>query len=96
MQDRLSGTRIDSWGGPRHAHPAQWDLAASLRGLLAIGYALAGIICCILIVTIPYGLASFRIADFALWPFGPQLVKRTDAGVPSTIGNIIWIIFAGW
>ena len=63
---------------------------------LAIGYALAGIICCILIVTIPFGLASFRIANFALWPFGRQLVKRADSGVPSTIGNIIWIIFAGW
>ena len=63
---------------------------------LALGYALAGIICCILIVTIPFGLASFRMADFALWPFGRQLVKRTDAGVASTIGNIIWIVVAGW
>ena len=33
---------------------------------LAIGYALAGIVCCILIVTIPFGLASFRMAEFAL------------------------------
>jgi len=63
---------------------------------LALGYALAGIICCILIVTIPFGLASFRMADFALWPFGRQLVKRTDAGVASIIGNIIWIVVAGW
>ena len=63
---------------------------------LAIGYVLAGIVCCILIVTIPFGLASFRIADFSLWPFGRQLVKRSDAGVASIIGNIIWIIFAGW
>lgn len=63
---------------------------------LAVGYALAGIICCILIVTIPFGLASFRMADFALWPFGRQLVKRTDASVASTIGNIIWIVVAGW
>jgi uncharacterized membrane protein YccF (DUF307 family) len=63
---------------------------------LAIGYALAGIVCCILIVTIPFGLASFRMAEFALWPFGRQLVKRADAGVASTIGNIIWIIVAGW
>ena len=63
---------------------------------LAIGYALAGIICCILIVTIPFGLASFRIAEFALWPFGRQLVKRPDAGAASTIGNIIWIVVAGW
>ena len=47
---------------------------------LAIGYALAGVICCILIVTIPFGLASFRIADFTLWPFGRRLVRRADAG----------------
>jgi uncharacterized membrane protein YccF (DUF307 family) len=63
---------------------------------LAIGYALAGIVCCILIVTIPFGLASFRMAEFALWPFGRQLVKRADSGVASTIGNIIWIVVAGW
>ena len=63
---------------------------------LALGYALAGIICCILIVTIPFGLAAFRIADFSLWPLGRQLVKRSDAGVASIIGNIIWVIFAGW
>jgi uncharacterized membrane protein YccF (DUF307 family) len=63
---------------------------------LAIGYVLAGVVCCLLIVTIPFGLASFRIADFALWPFGRQLVRREDAKAPSTIGNVIWIIFAGW
>jgi uncharacterized membrane protein YccF (DUF307 family) len=63
---------------------------------LAIGYLIAGVVCCILIVTIPFGLASFRIADFALWPFGRQLVRHADAGIPSTIGNVIWIIVAGW
>ena len=63
---------------------------------LALAYVLAGIICCILIVTIPFGLAAFRIADFSLWPFGRQLIKRSDAGVSSIIGNIVWMIFAGW
>ena len=63
---------------------------------MAIGYVVAGVICCILIVTIPFGLAAFRIADFALWPFGGTLVRRPDAGAPSVFGNIIWIIFAGW
>jgi uncharacterized membrane protein YccF (DUF307 family) len=63
---------------------------------LALGYVIAGIVCCVLIVTIPFGLASFRIADFALWPFGRELVRRPDAGAPSMIGNVIWIIFAGW
>lgn len=61
-----------------------------------LGYTLAGIICCVLIVTIPFGLASFRIAGYALWPFGRKLVDRPDAGVPSVLGNIIWIVFAGW
>ena len=63
---------------------------------LAIGYAVAGVICCLLIVTIPFGIASFRMADYALWPFGRDLVRRPDAGAPSTIGNIIWFVFAGW
>lgn len=63
---------------------------------MALGYVLAGVVCCLLIVTIPFGLASFRIADFALWPFGRTLVQRPDAGAPSLIGNVIWIVFAGW
>ena len=63
---------------------------------LALAYGLAGIICCVLIVTIPFGLASFRIANFSLWPFGRELAKNPNAGAPSMIGNIIWIIFAGW
>lgn len=63
---------------------------------LAIGYVLAGIVCCLLIVTIPFGLASFRIANFALWPFGRRLVDRSDAGAPSIVGNIVWLVFAGW
>ena len=63
---------------------------------MALGYLLAGIVCCLLIITIPFGLASFRIANFALWPFGRTIVRRSDAGAPSLIGNVIWIIFAGF
>ncbi|GAA4302093.1 YccF domain-containing protein [Actinomadura sp. NPDC048955] len=63
---------------------------------MAMGYVVAGVICCILIITIPFGIASFRIAGFALWPFGRTTVPRRDAGAGSLIGNIIWIVFAGW
>ncbi|WP_106177352.1 YccF domain-containing protein [Prauserella shujinwangii] len=63
---------------------------------LAVGYAVAGIICCLLIVTIPFGIASFRIANYALWPFGRTLADRPGAGAPSLLGNIVWIVFAGW
>jgi uncharacterized membrane protein YccF (DUF307 family) len=67
-----------------------------LSGLwLAIGYVLAGIVCCILIVTIPFGIASFRIAAYALWPFGRTIIDKPGAGAGSVIGNVIWIIFAG-
>jgi uncharacterized membrane protein YccF (DUF307 family) len=63
---------------------------------MAIAYVVAGVICCVLIITIPFGIASFRIANYALWPFGRSLIRRADAGVSSTIGNVIWVIFAGW
>ena len=63
---------------------------------LAILYTFFGILACILIITIPFGLACFRIAGFALWPFGRQIVRRRSAGAPSVIGNVIWIIFFGW
>ncbi|MFD2838976.1 YccF domain-containing protein [Populibacterium corticicola] len=62
---------------------------------LAVGYAIAGIICCILIVTIPFGIASFRMANYVLWPFGREVVDNPNAGAFSTLGNIIWLIFAG-
>jgi len=59
---------------------------------LALGYVLAGIICCILIVTIPFGIASFRIAGYALWPFGRTVVDKPTAGAWSTIGNVVTAI----
>ncbi|MFZ2503771.1 MAG: YccF domain-containing protein [Nocardioides sp.] len=62
---------------------------------MAIGYAVAGIICCILIITIPFGIASFRMASYALWPFGRTTVPKANAGTGSLIGNVIWMIVAG-
>ena len=68
-----------------------------LEGIwMAIGYVLAGIICCILIVTIPFGIASFRIAGYVLWPFGRTTVPRAGAGAGALIGNVLWIILFGW
>ena len=63
---------------------------------LALGYTFAALICFILIITIPFGIAALRIAVFALWPFGKTVVRRHDAGVASGIGNVIWFIFCGW
>ena len=63
---------------------------------MAIGYALAAVICFILIITIPFGIAALRIAVFALWPFGKTVVRRADAGVASGVGNVLWFLLCGW
>lgn len=62
---------------------------------LFLGYVAAGILLCILIVTIPWGVASFRIAVYALWPFGRTVVSKPTAGVGSFLGNVVWVILAG-
>jgi uncharacterized membrane protein YccF (DUF307 family) len=71
-----------------------WLIFAGLW--LAILYFLIGILACILIITIPFGIAAFRIGRFALWPFGRRIVRKPRAGAGSLIGNIIWIILFGW
>ena len=64
---------------------------------LWLAYMLAGVICCILIVTIPWGIASFRIANYAAWPFGREVDREADLrAVCSLLGNIIWFVVAGW
>ncbi len=63
---------------------------------LALGYALAGLICFVLVITIPFGIAAFRMANYALWPFGRELVRRPSAGAASAAGNVVWFIVAGW
>src|SRR3954466_11558264 len=63
---------------------------------MAIGYALAGIVAFLLVVTIPFGIASFRMANYALWPFGRTVLRRSDAGVASAFGNVLWVLLFGW
>jgi uncharacterized membrane protein YccF (DUF307 family) len=70
-----------------------WFVLAGLW--LAIGYAVAGVIAFILIITIPFGVASFRLAGYALWPFGRSVVRKPTAGLLSAIGNVIWFFVAG-
>lgn len=70
-----------------------WLVTAGLW--LFLGYLLAGVVACIFIVTIPFGIASFRIAGYVLWPFGREVV---DKGAPTgmgTIANVLWFLVAG-
>ena len=63
---------------------------------MTIGYAVAGVVALLLILTIPFGIASFRMANYALWPFGRTVVRRSDAGVGSVLGNVLWFVLFGW
>jgi uncharacterized membrane protein YccF (DUF307 family) len=71
-----------------------WFVFAGLW--MALGYLFAALVMFLLIITIPFGLQALKLASFALWPFGRTLVKRPSAGVPSAIGNLIWLLLAGW
>lgn len=62
---------------------------------LALGYLLAALICFVLIITIPFGFASLRIAAYALWPFGRTIVDKPGDRPGALIGNVIWVIFFG-
>ncbi|MGA1827824.1 YccF domain-containing protein [Microbacterium sp.] len=63
---------------------------------LFIGYMLVGVVLCVLIITIPWGIASFRIGLYSLWPFGREVVAKPTAGVGAFVGNVVWVILAGW
>lgn len=63
---------------------------------LFLGYVVAGILLCIPIITIPWAIASFRLAGYAFWPFGREVVEKPRAGVGAFLGNVIWVILAGW
>ena len=64
--------------------------------LLALGYLLFGLLACLLVITIPAGVASFRMANFALWPFGRSVVQPLGgSGGLSALTNAVWFLIAG-
>ena len=70
-----------------------WLLTAGLW--LFVGYVVAGILAFIFIVTIPFGVASFRLAGYVLWPFGREVVYRGRTGGAGTVANVVWFLIAG-
>lgn len=63
---------------------------------LFLGYMVATVIAFIFIITIPFGVASFRIGLYSLWPFGRTVIPQPGKGAGSTIGNVIWFVLGGW
>jgi len=70
-----------------------WFLFAGL--FLALLWLISGLLCCITIVGIPFGIQCFKLAGLSLWPFGKEITYGR-MGVGSVIGNILWIVFFGW
>jgi uncharacterized membrane protein YccF (DUF307 family) len=64
---------------------------------MAIGYVVAGVLLCITIVGIPFGVQAFKLAGYALWPFGRALVPGAGRSKGlSVLGNVLWFVLAGW
>ena len=63
---------------------------------LAALYFIAGILAFIPIVTIPFGIASLRMARYVLWPYGKAVVEKPGAGVASGVANVLWFVLFGW
>ncbi len=62
-----------------------------------LGYIFGGVVLCLTIVGIPFGVQVFKLAEVTLWPFGKSWELKV--GVPgclSTLMNLIWLLFAGW
>lgn len=72
-----------------------WLLLAGIW--LAISYVLAGVLLCITIIGIPFGIQAFKLSGYALWPFGRALVPSAgrNKGL-SVVGNVLWFVLAGW
>jgi uncharacterized membrane protein YccF (DUF307 family) len=71
---------------------------------MAAGWLLAALIMAITIVGLPWARAAFNIAAYTLLPFGQKAVSRAEfygredigTGPLGFIGNIIWLVLAGW
>ncbi len=62
--------------------------------LLALEYVLAGLLCCVTIVGIPFGAQCFKLAGLALFPFGKEYTQGSR-GLTSGLFNLLWLVFAG-
>ena len=62
---------------------------------LALGYLLAALLSFVLIVTIPFGFASLRIAAYALWPFGRTIIEKPGPRPGALVGNVLWVVLCG-
>jgi len=71
---------------------------------MAVGWVVAAIVMAITIIGLPWARAAFNIALYTLLPFGQKAVSRTEhtgredvgTGPLGFLGNIVWLVLAGW
>ena len=63
---------------------------------LALGYAVAGVVMCITIIGIPFGIQAFKLAGFVLWPFGRTVGRTPAGGCLEVVFNVLWLALFGW
>ena len=64
--------------------------------LIALEYVISGLLFCMTIIGIPWGVKCFRLAVLALWPFGQKIVPgKQSGGCLNVLMNIIWIFIGG-
>ncbi|MFM7068301.1 MAG: YccF domain-containing protein, partial [Actinomycetes bacterium] len=64
---------------------------------MAMGFVLLGALLCITIIGIPFGVQAFKLAGFALWPFGREVVRTpASGGCLEVLFNVLWLCCFGW
>ncbi len=64
--------------------------------LISLYYFVIGVLLCITVIGIPFGLQLFKLAIIALWPFGHDIKPgENDGGCLSLVMNVIWILVGG-
>jgi len=64
--------------------------------MAALGYFFGGLVLCVTVIGVPWGLQCFKLAGLVLWPFGKRVVSDSDnMGCLNILFNLIWILFGG-
>ena len=65
--------------------------------IIALIYYVVGLLMCITIIGIPFGVQLLKLGTYALWPFGHQMVdKPNEPGCLSIVMNLLWILTGWW
>lgn len=64
---------------------------------IAVMYYIVGLLLCVTIVGIPFGVQLFKLGSYSLWPFGHELVNGPkEPGCLSVVMNLLWILLGWW